>query len=186
MNPRPSAIQERSTVLDVGCGTRKAEPQALGIDRSPGAETDIVWDLDSYPWPLESNRFERIHLSHIIEHVHDVMATMAEVHRVAQAGASVFVTTPHFSSHNSYADPTHVRHLAAASFDHLTGKNFESFHGAPFRFDIVSLDLTFGGNFILDNSGGARWLAAVSKWYERHAAWVFPALDIRCHLRAVK
>src|SRR6185369_6405019 len=132
-------LLDQSVILDIGCGTRKAEPGALGIDRSPGPATDIVWDLDQYPWPLASNRFERIHLSHIIEHVHDVMATMAEVHRVAHAGASVFVTTPHFSSHNSYTDPTHVRHLAAASFQHLTGKNFESFNGAPFRFDIVSV-----------------------------------------------
>ena len=185
MNPRPNAGLERSVVLDVGCGTRKAEPAAVGIDKSPGPATDIVWDLDEYPWPLESNRFERIHLSHIIEHVRDVMAAMAEVHRVAQSGASVFLTTPHFSSHNSYADPTHVRHLAAASFEHLTGKNFETFAGAPFRFDIVSLQLTFGGNFILDNLGRA--LAGASlKWYERHAAWIFPALDIRCHLRVVK
>jgi SAM-dependent methyltransferase len=172
-------------VLDVGCGTRKAEPDALGIDKSPGSVADIVWDLDDYPWPLESGRFNRIYLSHIIEHVRDVMQTMAEVHRVAKAGASVFITTPHFSSHNSYADPTHLRHLAAASFDHLTGRDFDSFTGAPFRFDVVSLELTFGGNFILDNLGRALARANL-KWYERHAAWIFPALDIRCCLRAVK
>ena len=140
-------------------------------------------------WTSILGRLKRIassgFISHIIEHVHDVMATMAEVHRVARPGASVFVTTPHFSSHNSYTDPTHVRHLAAASFEHLTGKNFESFHGAPFRFDIVSIELTFGGNFILDNLGRALARGNL-KWYERHAAWVFPALDIRCHLRAVK
>ena len=178
-------LLEQSVILDIGCGTRKAEPGALGIDRSPGSATDIVWDLDQYPWPLAANRFERIHLSHIIEHVHDVIATMAEVHRIAQPGASVFITTPHFSSHNSYTDPTHVRHLAAASFQHLTGKNFESFNGAPFRFDIQTLELTFGGNFLLDNLGRALARGNL-KWYERHAAWVFPALDIRCHLRAVK
>lgn len=103
----------------------------------------------------------------------------------AEEMARLFVTTPHYSSHNSYTDPTHVRHLAAASFDHLTGKDFESFHGSPFRFDIVSLELTFGGNFILDNLGRALARANLN-WYERHAAWVFPALDIRCHLRAVK
>jgi hypothetical protein len=56
---------------------RKAEPGALGIDRSPGP--DFVWDLDHYPWPLEADGFERIHMSHIIEHVQDVMAMMAEV-----------------------------------------------------------------------------------------------------------
>lgn len=183
--PLPDRSIDQSVILDIGCGTRKAEPGALGIDRSPSPATDIVWDLDQYPWPLDSNRFERIHLSHIIEHVHDVMATMAEVHRVARPGGSVFVTTPHFSSHNSYTDPTHVRHLAAASFDHLTGKNFESFNGAPFRFDIENLELTFGGNFVLDNLGRALARGNL-KWYERHAAWIFPALDIRCHLRAVK
>src|SRR6185295_700747 len=122
---------------------------------------------------------------HIIEHVGDVMRSMAEVHRVAQPGASVFIVMPHFSSHNSYVDPTHVRHLAAASFDYFTGKNFPSFAGAPYRFDIVKVELTFGGNFLLDNMG--RFLAKRSlKWYERHAAWIFPALDIRCHLKARK
>lgn len=174
-----------TTILDIGCGARKAEPGALGIDKSPASAADIVWDLDDYPWPLDSNRFERIHLSHIIEHFRDAMRAMAEVHRVAAPGASVFITTPHFSSHNSYADPTHVRHLAAATFEHLTGNNFPTFAGAPFRFHIVTVELTFGGNFILDNLGRALSRANL-KWYERHAAWIFPARDIQAHLRAIK
>lgn len=171
--------------MDVGCGTRKAEPGAVGIDRSPGSAADIIWDLDEYPWPLEADRFTRIHLSHIIEHFRDVMRAMGEVYRVAAPGADVFITTPHFSSHNSYTDPTHVRHLAAASFEHLTGNDFPSFTGAPFRFEIVRLELTFGGNLILDNLGRALARANL-KWYERHAAWIFPALDIRAQLRVVK
>jgi len=174
-----------SEVLDIGCGTRKVEPDAIGIDRSPGSAADIVWDLDQYPWPLESGRFARIHMSQIVEHVGDVMRTMAEVHRVAQPGASVFITTPHFSSHNSYVDPTHVRHLAATSFEYFSGKDFATFTGAPFGFEVVSVEVTFGGNLILDNLGRA--LARVSlRWYERHAAWILPAVNIRCHLRAIK
>ncbi len=51
--------------------------------------------------------------------------------------------------------------------------------------EIVSTELTFGGNLILDNTG--RWLSKLSlRWYERHAAWIFPALDIRCHLKVRK
>ena len=61
----------------------------------------------------------------------------------------------------------------------------EVVHGAPFRFDIESLELTFGGNFALDNLGRALARGNL-KWYERHAAWVFPALAIRYRLRAVK
>lgn len=172
-------------VLDVGCGSRKIEPDAIGIDVSPSSAADHVWNLDQYPWPLASDTFTRIHMSHVIEHLDDPMRAMAEVWRVACDGADVHITTPHFSSHNSYVDPTHKRHLAAASFEYFTGKNFPTFAGAPFRFDIVAVELTFGGNFLLDNLG--RFLAHRSlRWYERHAAWVFPALDIRCHLRAHK
>jgi SAM-dependent methyltransferase len=174
-----------TTVLDIGCGTRKIEPGAIGIDAAPNSGADHVWNLDQYPWPLESDRFTRIHMSHVIEHLDDPMRAMAEVYRVARNGAEVFIVTPHFSSHNSYVDPTHKRHLAAASFEYFSGKNFPSFTGAPYRFDVENVELTFGGNFLLDNFG--RFLAGRSlKWYERHAAWVFPALDIRCKMRAIK
>ncbi len=172
-------------VLDIGCGKRKIEAGAVGIDISPDSAADHVWDLNRYPWPLATGAFERIHMSHVIEHLEDATRAMAEVWRVARDGADVFVTTPHFSSHNSYVDPTHRRHLAAASFQYFTGKDFPTFAGSVCRFDIVSVELSFGGNFLLDNMG--RWLARRSlAWYERHAAWTFPAQDIRCHLRARK
>lgn len=172
-------------ILDIGCGTRKVDPGAIGLDRAPAPGVDVVWDLDQYPWPLESDCFSRIHMSHVIEHVADAMRAMAEVHRVARPGASVFIATPHFSSHNSYVDPTHVRHLAAQSFDYFSGNHFPSFVGAPFRFEIVNLEVTFGGNLILDNLGRA--LSRLSlRWYERHAAWMLPAQEIRCQLRAIK
>ena len=172
-------------ILDVGCGKRKIKPEAIGFDVSPDSAADHVWNLDRYPWPLESGQFDRIYMSHIIEHLDDPMHAMAEVYRVATDGADVFVTTPHFSSHNSYIDPTHKRHLAAASFEYFTGKDFPTFAGSPYRFDIVSVELTFGGNFVLDNLGRFLTRRCIT-WYERHAAWVFPALDIRCHLRARK
>ena len=172
-------------ILDVGCGTRKAEPGAIGIDVSPRSAADIIWNLDEFPWPLDSNAFDRIHMSHIIEHVSNVMRTMEEVHRVACDGADVFVVTPHFSSHNSYTDPTHLQHLAARSFQYFTGDDFATFASSNVRFSIEELELTFGGNVFLDGMG--RWLAKRNlEWYERHAAWVFPAQDIHCHLRVRK
>ncbi len=172
-------------ILDVGCGTRKAEPNAIGIDIHPRSAADIKWDLDQFPWPLEDNQFDRVHLLHIIEHVRDVTRTMAEVYRVARNGADVFVVTPHFSSHNSYTDPTHVRHLAARSFQYFTGIDFASFGAFDLRFTVEELELTFGKNFFLDGAG--QFLAQRNlQWYERRAAWVFPAQDIRCRLKARK
>src|SRR4029079_2246763 len=144
-------------ILDIGCGKRKAEPEAVGIDVSADSAADHVWNLDHYPWPLEDHQFTRIHMSHCIEHLDDPMRAMAEVYRVARDGADVFVTTPHFSSHNSYTDPTHRRSWAAGSVEYFTGNDFPSFVGSPYRFDVVTVELTFGGNFVLDGMG--RWLA---------------------------
>lgn len=172
-------------VLDVGCGTRKAEPDAVGIDVSPRSSADIIWDLDQLPWPLESDTFDRIHMSHIVEHVRDFSRMMMEIYRVGRDGADVFIVTPHFSSHNSYTDPTHLRHLSARSFQYFTGEDFATFAGSTVRFSIQELELTFGKNFILDGAG--RWLARRNlEWYERHAAWVLPAQDIHCHLKIRK
>ena len=172
-------------VLEIGCGKRKVEEGSVGIDISPDSAADVIWDLNQFPWPLESGQFERIHMSHIIEHLDDILRGMGEVHRVARSGADVFITTPHFSSHNSYTDPTHKVHLAAASFEYFTGRGFETFSSPAYSFEVVSTRLTFGGNLVLDGIGKllARWSL---QWYERHAAWVFPALDIQCHLRARK
>jgi len=172
-------------VLDIGCGTHKQEPGAFGIDRSSQSGADVVWDLDRYPWPIEDNRFSRIYMSHIIEHFEDVTRAMAEVHRVAKDGAEVLIVTPHFSSHNSYIDPTHRRHLAARSFEYFRAEDFPTFQGFPVAFDVTDVQVTFGGNAILDNLG--RLISGLSmNWYERHAAWIFPAQDIRCRLRVRK
>ena len=72
-----------TSVLDVGCGKRKVEAASIGIDRAPGSAADVTCELDEIPWPLKSDQFARIHMSHIIEHLSDVMRAMAEVHRVA-------------------------------------------------------------------------------------------------------
>ncbi len=90
------------SVLEIGCGKRKTEPGSVGIDRSADSLADIVWDLDQFtPRLWRPGSYDRIHMSHIIEHLPDPMRAMAEVHRVAADGADVFITTPHFSSHNS-------------------------------------------------------------------------------------
>ncbi len=177
--------KDDTLVLDVGCGRRRAESGAVGLDYCAESGADVVWDVNKVPWPFPSDTFCRVHMSHIIEHVDDVIEAMREVHRVARNAADIFITTPHFSSHNSYTDPTHKHHLAAATFEYFTNREFQTFVGPRCGFEIVSVELTFGGNIVLDNLG--RFLARRSlKWYERHVAWILPALDIRARLRCVK
>jgi hypothetical protein len=176
---------EQGAALDIGCGLVRAEPGAIGMDWSDHSGAEVVWDVNDYPWPLPDSAFARVHMSHIIEHIEDIPRAMKEAHRVCRDGALVFVTTPHFSSHNSYTDPTHRHHLAAATFDYFTDKRFATFIGPSGGFTLEQVELTFGGNLILDGAG--RRIARLSlRWYERHCAWIFPALDIKARLRAVK
>jgi hypothetical protein len=129
--------------LDIGCGKRKIEADAIGIDRAADSAADHVWDLDTYPWPLADCGFTRIHMSNAIEHLADPMRAMAEVYRAAQDGADVLVVTPHLSSHNSYTEPTHLQHLSAESFEYFTGSDFATFTGAPYHFEIIDCRLSF-------------------------------------------
>ena len=110
---------------------------------------------------------------------------MKEVHRIAKPNTEVVVETPHYSSPDSYTDPTHQHHLALHSFDYFVQDSFERFTYNAGGFRILERRLTFGGNFFFDNLG--RLFAALSAdFYEKHLAWIFPARNIVCRLQAVK
>ena len=111
-----SAAEHETKTLDVGCGTSK-EPGSVGMDRVASVRPDVLHDIDSFPWPFEDCSFDRVLLKHVIEHVSDVVKTMEEIHRVGKNGAKVLIITPHYSSSNSWTDPTHKQHLGFYTFE---------------------------------------------------------------------
>jgi SAM-dependent methyltransferase len=172
-------------VLDIGCGKRKQEAGSIGVDREPGSVADVRCELSHFPWPFRDNCAARIYLSHFLEHQPDVLRAMAEVHRIAGPGAEVIVVTPHYSSPDSYTDPTHFHHLGFHSFDYFARGEFENFSYRGGGFHITERRLTFGGNFLLDNLG--RLFAGLSvDFFEKHLAWIFPARNIYCRLAVEK
>lgn len=108
-------------ILDIGCGRNKT-PGAVGIDSNPRSAADVIHDLDSFPYPFPDNEFDIIVGNQIIEHVGDVLAVVAELHRIARPGAIIRLDTPHYSDVASYTDPTHRRHLTTESFSYFTGR----------------------------------------------------------------
>lgn len=113
----------------------KKFPGATGIDRLSNTAADIVWDLDKFPWPVESASFDQARLIHVIEHVGDVMATMAEVHRILKPGGRVIIETPHYTDFSSWCDPTHRWHLNSFSFRYFGDDDagFGYYTGVRFR-----------------------------------------------------
>jgi SAM-dependent methyltransferase len=105
----------RRRILDVGCGINKLAG-AIGIDRNLASKADVICDVDQFPYPFADNSFDHIHVSHVIEHVADVMRTMEEFHRLAKPEGTIFLATPHYTDFSSFCDPTHRWHLNSFSF----------------------------------------------------------------------
>jgi SAM-dependent methyltransferase len=168
-------------VLEVGCGTKK-DPGVIGIDCIPGPLVDVVHDINVVPWPFKDDTFDEVRLSQIIEHVNDILVVMKEVHRVAKNNARVLIWTPHYSSFNSWTDPTHKHHLAYRSFDYFLEPPLYDYKLPSFRLD--SRRILFGKGLI---SYPGKWIVFLSPMiYEKYFAFIFPARDMEFKLTVLK
>src|SRR5690242_8256760 len=59
-------------VLELGCGSRKRDPEAIGIDKLDFSGVDIVGDVCEVLGQLPSCSVDRVHGYHFIEHVEDL------------------------------------------------------------------------------------------------------------------
>lgn len=176
-----SCPTSQQRALDLGCGPNKRE-NTWGVDRHPYAGVDQVLDLDANRWDLPDSHFDMVHVRHVIEHVADITAFLGEVHRVARDGAVVEVTTPHFSSLDSWKDPTHRWHLASSWHESITS-DYLSAQLHPFKHEGTTVSFgsslrSLPGRLILHLFGLAVW--------EKHYAFRYPARNIVTRLRVRK
>lgn len=149
------------------------------MDLHPRSDADVRADLNAKRLPFRDGIFDEVHLVHVIEHLQDVVAVMAEVHRVCRPGARVTVRTPHFSSVHSYTDPGHRHRLARGSMDQV-GKDL-----APdLALEVLRKDVQFHPGWW---SWPARLIYRLSpNKYEKFFAFVFPARELVFELRILK
>lgn len=111
--------------LNIACGQQKQEG-FIGIDKVKTGATDIVWDLETYPFPFEDNSVDEAMISHFIEHVKDLPSFMDEIHRIMKSPyvnkegekvtSKVTIVAPYYSSMRAMQDPFHIRPISEASF----------------------------------------------------------------------
>ena len=196
-------VPRDAKVLDLGCGEQKKVAWAIGLDRVKTAATDVVHDLDSYPWPFADDTFDVVIASHVLEHVADLMRLCEELHRVCRDGALVKVATPHFSSADAWADPTHRRAFGYRTFEffarpqdaraprlqQLASRAFgleatvAGWYTEP-RFEIVERRITFRRPHRL--AGMAALAAQAPLLYEYFLSGLAPARDLLVTLRVRK
>ena len=176
------ANQFSSTVLNLGSG-KKPRPGALNVDVTGRTSPDLIHNLDETPWPLPEGHFTEVHAYDVVEHLRDVPQTMEEIHRVCSPGARVFITVPHFSSANSFTDPTHRHHFSARSMLYFTDEHELGFYSTA-RFRQRQVQIVFQQSLV--NKLVRRLANRFVVPYEERWAWICPAWFLYFELEALK
>lgn len=169
--------------IDLGCGPNKRSG-ALGADHYAYPGVDLVFNLDEMPWPIKSDSFDKVFAHHVIEHVGSIPKFMSEIHRIARKDASVKIVTPHFSSVDSWKDPTHRWHLSAR-WHTVFCEPQKYLHAQMPGFAEISTEVAFSSNFINIWPRLIIRMAGIKAWEKRNA-FKYPAKNISTELRVLK
>jgi len=141
-DPKSPQTLDKDLRLDLGCGNAKSDGY-IGIDKEPGDQVDIVHDLEQ-GIPCPNNSASEIIAHHVLEHLPDQEAIMAEIWRVLAPGGRAIITVPSTKGEGAFADPTHKTYWNRASFLYWT----ERTDHRP-RFELESLqEWDYGGGKI--------------------------------------
>jgi hypothetical protein len=124
--------------LDIASGQNCREG-FTGIDLFPGS--DIVHNLNHYPWPIADASVSEAHCSHYVEHIptaywhpgnkyssvqetaegQDALCKFFdELYRILAPGAQTYIIAPYYSSQRCWQDPTHRRAICDATFFYVS------------------------------------------------------------------
>lgn len=172
----------QSSVLDLGCGPNKV-PGAFGVDIHPYPGVDQVVDVNQVPWPIANDSFDFIVVRHVIEHVDNLVGFMRELHRIARPNGKIYFETPHFSSINSWNDPTHLRHLSSRWHELFSDSGYLSAQTGQFH--CLRSTVTFGKSWRNRLGRLISRVRGLEKW-EKNSAFIFPGMDVVTLLQAEK
>ncbi|GAB1540750.1 hypothetical protein NUACC21_34190 [Scytonema sp. NUACC21] len=105
-------------VVDIGCGGQKQRAWFLGVDRVGFPGVDVVTDLETH-LPFPNNSFDHVFAIHILEHIHNLLGLMLEIHRILKPHGVLHVLAPHWQHINAVADPTHCRFIDVQTFKYF-------------------------------------------------------------------
>ena len=132
---------------------------------------------------FNSDTFEEVYCSHVLEHVDDLPKTMQEIQRICKPGARIKIMAPHFSSGVSWRDPTHKRLFSYFTFDYFT----DDCPYAPVKYKIISRKLNFTRQTLTGLNPFMNVLLNISPaLYERFLCWMIPCAEVIVELEVIK
>jgi len=125
--------------LNLGCGEKRL-PGYVNCDRLPQAPADRHFDLNQFPYPFPDESADEVLMDNVLEHLDDIPAVMAEVHRILRPGGLFRIYVPYGKSDWAMQDPTHKHFFTERSMDYFTEGHPYSFY-VPFRFRLLQARL---------------------------------------------
>lgn len=176
--------------LELGCGSDKKNPEAIGIDLRALPGVDLVGDAISILQAIPPGSIDAIDSYHFVEHVPDVRQLLVECARVLRPGGVFECTIPHFSNPFYYSDPTHKQPFGLYTFAYLVRDSFTS-RKVPMYQD--ALPFRYSGAIYQFKSSRPHYIRHASKqigrifnvsmwmkeWYEERWVWLLPAHEVR-------
>ncbi len=101
-------------IYNLGCGNQRY-PGVVGMDSLSSKAADVVWDLNVFPWPIESKSVDIVLGFQVFEHLDNLMLVMEEIHRILKPGGKVIVEVPYFRHVGAFQDPTHKHFFTATT-----------------------------------------------------------------------
>lgn len=135
------------TKLNLGCGDQFLDGY-INCDMLPNVKTDKVFDLEKFPYPFADNFADEVLMDNVLEHLHDIVSTMREIHRILKPGGVVKIIVPYGKADRAIQDPTHVHFFTEKSMNYFTeGYHFDYY--TEFRFKKIQARLfTSNGTFL--------------------------------------
>ncbi len=117
-NGRVIDVKPPKKAFNLGGGGQRYKG-VTNIDILKGETTDIVQDLNVFPWPIPGNTADMIFSFHSLEHLDNLLAVMKEIHRISKNGAHIVVEVPYFRHSGAFQDPTHKHFFTSKTMDYF-------------------------------------------------------------------
>ena len=191
--PRAGSISHLE--LELGCGDRKHNRQAIGIDMLDYPDVDSVGDVYEALSSFPNQSVDAIYSYHFIEHVPDVPKLLAELARIVKPNGYVEFVAPHFSNPYFYSDPTHRSFFGLYTFCYYASKSPFTrqvpTYGFKADFTISKVDLIFKSTRPFIVRYGIKRLVGMfinscvylKELYEENFCYLFPCYEVRYILR---